>query len=139
MGDLVGRIGGVTGAKHKYNKLVLMACDRSFLCWQNEPVQARFEYIKGRLIGKLLLGEFTGPKDQGQGSHHGSWGREIKRKGKHAERKGKEKKRERPKYLHYIGKILWEKGSPASGLESSGLAQDMPGRDARRTLWSGLL
>ena len=112
-----------------------MACDRSFLCWQNEPVQARFEYIKGRLIGKLLLGEFTGPKDQGQGSHHGSWGREIKRKGKHAERKGKEKKRERPKYLHYIGKILWEIGSPAPKLERSGLGTGYARKrlkDARR-------
>jgi len=37
-------------------------------------IQARFEYIKGRFIGELCLGEFTDPKDRGQGSRHGEVG-----------------------------------------------------------------
>jgi hypothetical protein len=42
------------------------------------------------------------------------------------EGKGKEREREkgaceRPKYLDYIGKSLWGKGSPATWLESSRL------------------
>jgi hypothetical protein len=38
------------------------------------------------------------------------------------EREEKEQKeeRKRPKCLDHIGKNLWEKGSPAPGLESSG-------------------
>jgi hypothetical protein len=39
--------------------------DRLFLHQQNEPIQARSDYIKGRFIGKLLSDEFTGPKDKG--------------------------------------------------------------------------
>lgn len=31
----------------------------------NEPIPGRLEYIKGRLIGKLLLGEVTGPEGLG--------------------------------------------------------------------------
>jgi hypothetical protein len=42
-----------------------------FLCWWNEPIQTRLDDIKCRFIGKLLSGEFSGPKDWGQGSHHG--------------------------------------------------------------------
>ena len=41
--------------------------------------------------------------------------RERERKKKEGERVG------RPKCLDYIGKSLWGKGSPAPGLESSGL------------------
>lgn len=29
------------------------------------------DYVRGRFIGKLCKGEFTGPKDYGQGSCHG--------------------------------------------------------------------
>ena len=50
--------------------------------------------------------------------------------------RGKQNTR-RPKYLYYIGKSLWEKGSPDPGLESSG-EQDML-RDAGRTWKPGLL
>lgn len=41
--------------------------------------------MKGRLkgiIGELLLDKFTGPKDPGQGSHHGGGGREREREQK---------------------------------------------------------
>lgn len=40
--------------------------------------------------------------------------------------KGTEKERQtpRPKCLDYTGKGLWAKGSPASGLESSGLGAE---------------
>lgn len=64
----------------------------------NEPIQASLDCIKGRFIGKLLSGKFTGPKVPSQGSHHGE------RKRVCAER---EKEKERPKCLDYVGKILW--------------------------------
>jgi hypothetical protein len=67
--------------------------------------------------------EFTGPKDQGQGSCHREAGvgereREKERRG-HTCRERREE--ERQKCLDYIGKSLWGKGSLAPGLESSGL------------------
>ena len=46
------------------------------------------------------------------------------RMGKREKRKEQEREWERgeeTKMLDYIGKSLWEKGSPASGLENSGL------------------
>jgi hypothetical protein len=33
-----------------------------FSTGENEPVQAKFDYLKGMFIGKLFLGKFTGPK-----------------------------------------------------------------------------
>jgi hypothetical protein len=43
-------------------------------------------------LGKLLSGEFTGPKDQGQESHHGEWGDAIERKEGGLQREEEEKK-----------------------------------------------
>ena len=116
--------------------------DTLFLLQRSEPIQARLEYIKGRFIGKLLSGEFTGPKDWGQRSHH--WDR---RRGRGREREcvqGEEKETgwEKPKCLDYIGRILWRKGSPAPRLKSSGFGaghsrQEL--RDAGRTWRPGLL
>jgi hypothetical protein len=37
--------------------------DTLFLLQRSEPIQARLEYSKGRFIGKLVLGKFTGTKD----------------------------------------------------------------------------
>lgn len=65
---------------HNSFRLIYFMYDMLSLCWWNEPIQARLEYIKGRFIGKLLLGKFTGPKDWIQGSHHGEkrWGERKK-------------------------------------------------------------
>jgi hypothetical protein len=79
--------------------------DRLFLCWWSEPIQARLEYIKCRFVRKLLSGESTGPKDQGQGSHHGEVGeREEKRKRGVLTEKGGERRgeRKRQKCLNYM-------------------------------------
>jgi len=66
---------------------------------------SRLEYIKGRFIGKILSGDFTGPKDQGHRSHFGKrWGR--------GQRKGEGTHREK-------GRIRTL--NPGPGLESSGL------------------
>jgi hypothetical protein len=46
------------------------------------------------------------------------------------EEKEKKRERERAKCLDYIGRSLWGKGSPVSGLESAGFGgQGMPTRD----------
>lgn len=49
------------------------------------------------------------------------WGRERKKKYAHRERKKEKIRRERSKYLNYIGKSLLGKDSPAIVLESYGL------------------
>ena len=67
------------------------------------------------------MGDFTDPKDQGQGSHHGEVGRE-KRKKRWAQRElrrrkegGRENMREsmRERKMDYIGRSLWGKGQPS--------------------------
>ena len=54
---------------------------------KKKPIQARLDYIKGRFIGKLLLGEFTGPKDRSKGSRHGGRGEPVQREKKEGETK----------------------------------------------------
>ena len=69
-------------------------------------------------------GEFTGPKDRGQGSHHGESGKAEEKEKKSAGTEREEEKkeeRESPKCLYYVGQNLCRKDSPALGLESSGL------------------
>ena len=76
---------------------------------KKKPIQARLDYIKGRFIGKLLSGKFTGPKDQGHRSHFG----ESRGRGK--------RKREG---------VLREKGQKVPlGWKVQGWGQGMPGRD----------
>ena len=66
-------------------------------------------------------GEFTGPKEQGQGHCHGERDRGERDKERKCVHREKEKGEERPKCLDYIGRSLWGKGSPAPGLEKSRL------------------
>lgn len=104
-----------------------------FLFWWNELIQARLYHIKYRFIGKLLSGC---PVHWLQGLRPGkSQGGKVvrgRRKRERALRRERERElgeRMESKCLDFVGKSHWEKGSPVFDLESSGLGQDMPGRD----------
>jgi hypothetical protein len=102
--------------------------DRLGLLHQNEPIQTRLDYIKGRFIGKLHPGKFTGPRTKARGVTTGKgvrWGREgasneereerrRKRKRRKKRRRGERKRRRRKerdqKCLDYIGRSLWGGG-----------------------------
>lgn len=52
MGDLVGKLGRVTGAQHKYNKLVTVASwNKDMIC---KVVKTTCSWNKGRVAGWLL-------------------------------------------------------------------------------------
>jgi hypothetical protein len=76
------------------------------------------------------LVEFTGPKDQCQGSHHGEIevgkGEEKEGKGAHA---GAERKKRETKMSGVYGEEPLGEGQPHPGLESSGWRLGMTGRD----------
>lgn len=65
----------------------------------NEPILDRLDYIKFRIIGKLILVKFTGSREGGQGSHYGKgeWGEVEERKNSCTERQreGGEREKER--------------------------------------------
>jgi hypothetical protein len=117
-GHLVNFLSSANWVSYSFVRLYI---DRLFLHRWNEPIQARLDYIKGRFVGKLLLGEFTGPKDwRGQGSHHG--GRKKERKGTHTER------RETKVSALYREALLGER-HPRPWLESSRLGAAYANRD----------
>ena len=97
---------------------------------------------KGRFIGKQLSVGLPGPD-----AREVSMERETEGRGKEKERKsvhtqGCREQGGRPKCLDYMGKIIWERGSQAPGLESlewrTGCAR-WGLRDARRTQKPGPL
>lgn len=51
-----------------------MVIDRLFLHQWNETIQTRLEYVKGRFIGKVFLGKFTGPRIEAKGFAMGDMG-----------------------------------------------------------------
>ena len=71
----------------------------------------------------MLLGEFTGFRDLGQGSHQGGRGERAfierrkrkrrKRKRRKRKRRKRKRRRKRTKCLNYIGKSLWGEGQPS--------------------------
>ena len=70
------------------------------------------------------MGEFDGPKEGDQGSRHGKSEMRMGKREKRKEQEREWEKGEETKMLDYIGKSLWEKGSPTSGLENSGLGAE---------------
>ena len=85
----------------------------------NEYIQDRLDYIKCRFIGKLLSGKLLAPRKEAREVTMGIRERAPKQRKK--SRRRRERRERKPKCLDYIGKSLWGKGSPAPGLESSGL------------------
>jgi len=87
----------------------------------NEPIQARLEFIKHRFIRKkFCAGEFTGPKEGGQGSRY--------RKGLNGE--GEERQRASPS-------SCTERGKRQGETKMSGLCREEPLGEGQPRLWVG--